>query len=267
MQKRNCDIGNDYRSRPGKMRMLWLAALVSCCGLLMQVASAQEEQLLPPGMYRLEMIMVSTTRVPLFGSSKSASKSVSLVEIRRDGNSLMQNHRVCDFRVLEDSMMIKMIFPEKFIAALAKHSYPIQLEKDAQGWVYRADLGIERIGYRATGSDDKLPVKIDDPAVFDWDEDGHPGATLKLSIPLLPTGELYIVQRGQSILTGRVVQPGRIEGGIEVRNFDQKVLGAWPGFLAKSPEIEPNVKESRFTLSQIAADSTCDALRGAAAKT
>ena len=146
--------------------------------------------------------------------------------------------------------MIKMIFPEKFIAALAKHNYPIQLEKDAQGWSYRADLGVERIGYRANGSDDKLPTKVDDPAVFDWDEDGHPGATLKLSIPLLPSGELYVVQRGQSILTGRVVQPGKIEGGIEVRNFDQKVLDAWPGFLAKSPEIEPNPKESRFTLSR-----------------
>ncbi|MGH7871554.1 MAG: hypothetical protein ACREQO_04970 [Candidatus Binatia bacterium] len=230
------------------------------------ITSAQEENLLPPGMYRLEMIMASTTRVPFFGASKSASKSISLVEIRRDGSGLNQNHRVCDFRVLEDSKMIKMIFPEKFIAALAKHSYSIQLEKDAQGWSYRADLGIERIGYRFTGSDDKLPTKIDDPAVFDWDEDGHPGATLKLSIPLLPTGELYVVQRGQSILTGRITQPGTIEGGIEVRNFDQKVLGAWPSFLAKSPEIEPNARESRFTLSPIAAESNCAALRATGAK-
>jgi len=70
--------------------------------------------------------MASKTRVPLFGSSKSASKSVSLVEIRREGGGLVQNHRVCDFRVLENSKMIKMIFPEKFIAALAKHSYPIR---------------------------------------------------------------------------------------------------------------------------------------------
>jgi len=77
---------------------------------------------------------------------------------------------------------------------------------------------------------------------------------------------VYVVQRGQSILTGHVVQPGRIEGGIEVRNFDQKVLDAWPSFLAKSPKIEPNPKESRFTLSPIAADSTCETLRGASAK-
>jgi hypothetical protein len=231
-----------------------------------EASRAEEETVLAPGVYKLEMIMASTTRVPFFGSSKSASKSISLVEIRRDGSGLVQNHRVCDFRVLEDSKMIKMIFPDKFIAALAKHTYPIHLEKGPHGWHYRADLGVERIGYRDNRSDDKLPTKIDDPAVYDWDGDGHPGATLKLSVPLLPTGELYIVQRGQSILTGRMVQPGRIEGNIEVRHFDQKVLGARPGFLAKSPEIEPNPNESRFTLSPVAADSNCETLRAADGK-
>ncbi|HXV49364.1 MAG TPA: hypothetical protein VEB61_11215 [Candidatus Binatia bacterium] len=230
------------------------------------VALAQDELPLTPGSYRLEMILTSMTRIPLFGSSKSSSKSVSLVEIRRDGDSFIQSHKVCDFRVLEDSAMIKMVFPDKFIAALAEHSYPIVVEKDGKGWRYRADLGVERIGYRPTGPDEKLPTKMDDPGVYDWDGDGHPGATLKLSVPLLPDGELYVVQRGQSILTGRVVQPGKIEGGIEVRNFDQRVLGAWPGFLAKSPEISPEPKESRFTLAPVSNDSSCDTLRKASEK-
>ena len=88
--------------------------------------------------------MASITRVPFFGTSKSASKSVSLVEINRDGAALIQTHKTCEFRVLEDSKFIKMIFPDKFVAALARHSYPLQLDKDAQGWRYRADLGIER---------------------------------------------------------------------------------------------------------------------------
>lgn len=249
-----------------KLRMLVLAAWVVYCGGFVKVAAGQEEQLLPPGTYRLDMIMASTTRVPFFGLSKSASKSVSLVEIRRDGKNLSQSHKVCDFRVLEDSMMIKMVFPEKFIAALANHTYPVRLEEEGEGWSYQADLGVERIGYRDTGIEDKLPGKADDPAVFDWDGDGHPGATLKLSIPLLPTGELYIVQRGQSILSGRVVQPGRIEGNIEVRQFDQRVIGAWPGFLAKSPEIEPDPNGSRFTLSPVAEDTTCEMLRASASK-
>ena len=105
---------------PGLVNLTRAACLVAIAALSAcpVTAAAQEESMLPPRLYRLEMIMASTTRVPLFGSSKSGSKSVSLVESRRDSAGLVQNHRVCDFRVLEDSKMIKMIFPEKFIAAL-----------------------------------------------------------------------------------------------------------------------------------------------------
>ena len=229
------------------------------------VANAQEDLPLTPGTYRLEMIMASITRIPFFGSSKSASKSVSLVEIRKDGTGLIQSHQVCDFRVLEDSAMIKMVFPDKFVAALAKHTYPIQLEQDAQGWRYQADLGVERIGYKAGDGDGKLPTAIDDPAVYDWDGDGHPGATLKLSVPLLPDGELYVVQRGHSVLNGRINQPGKIDGGIEVKLFEQRVLGAWPGFLNKSPEIKPDPKESSFSIAPVPVGSTCESLKKTAA--
>src|ERR1041384_840945 len=159
------------QQHPGARRVL-IIGLAIYCSLFAKVTSAQQDQPLPTGAYRLEMIMASTAKIPFFATSKSASKSISLVEIRHDGNGFIQNHQVCDFRVLEDSKLIKMIFPEKFIAALASHTYPIQIEKQSQGWRYRADLGVERIGYRSTSTEDKLPSKIDDPAVFDWDDDG-----------------------------------------------------------------------------------------------
>jgi len=226
-----------------------------------QVSLAEEDAVLPTGTYRLEMIMATVTDVPFFGKSRSASKSVSLVEIKGNGSGLLQSHRVCDFRVLEDSAMIKMVFPEKFVAALAKHTYPIQLEKDSQGWRYRADLGIERIGYRPGSGDIKLPMEANDPSVYDWDDDGHPGATLKLSVPLLPDGELYVVQRGQSILRGRVTEPGKVEGEIDVSSFEHRVLGAWPSFLHQSPKIVPDPKESRFSISTVPPGSTCESLK------
>lgn len=228
--------------------------------LLPKTSSAQGNVILPPGTYRLEMIMATVTDLPFFGRSKSASKSVSLVKIMANGSGLLQSHQVCNFRVLDDSAMIKMVFPDKFVAALAKHTYPIQLVKDGQGWRYRADLGIERIGYNAGVGDGKLPTEANDTAVYDWDDDGHPGATLKLSVPLLPDGELYVVQRGHSILNGRLIRPGKVEGGIEVLSFEHRVLGAWPSFLHQSPEIVADPKGSRFSITAVPPGSTCDSL-------
>ena len=251
----------------GRFQVCRVLMLFSSLALLPSSAAAQQENPLPSGLYRLEMIMASIARLPFFGTSKSASRSVSLIEVRGDGAGLVQDHQVCDFRVLQDSAMIKMVFPDKFVAALAKHSYPIQVEKDGQGWRYRADLGIERIGYKQISGELNLPTKADHPAVYDWDDDGHPGATVKISVPLLPDGELYVVQRGQSILDGRITGRGRIEGSIEVRSFDHRVLGAWPGFLNRSPEIIPDSKESRFSIIPIPHGSTCETLRGTARQT
>jgi len=238
--------------------LLWLAFVPGA-------SMAQSDLVLPPGTYRLEMIMATVAHLPFLGSSKSASKSISVVEIRREGTDITQSHQVCDFRVLEDSALIKMVFPDKFVAALARHTYPIQVERDAQGWLYRADLGMERIGYRADSADGKLPTQIDDPGVYDWDGDGHPGATLRLTVPLLPDGELYVVQRGQSVLSGRVTAPGRIDGGIEILSFEHRVLGAKPSFLNRSPKIEADPKGSRFSLSPVPMGSTCASLRETAA--
>lgn len=235
---------------------------VLACLVLPRVASAiPDEPVLSPGLYRLEMNMATQSRIPFLGSSRSSSVSVSLVEIRRDGAGLIQSHRVCDFRVKEDSAMVRMVFPEKFIASLARPTYSIQLEQDSAGWRYRADLGTEHIGYRPGQVNGKLPTQPDDPAVYDWDGDGRPGATLKLSVPLLPDGELYVVQRGHSILSGRLTGPGRIEGRIDIRLFEQRVLGAWPSFLNQTPEIEPDPKASWFTLTQLAPGSSCESLR------
>lgn len=241
----------------------FVVLLLSSVIFLTGHSAAQADNPLPPGMYRLEMILASIARLPVFGLSKSASRSVSLIEVRSDPTGLLQRHEVCDFHVLQDSAMIKMVFPDKFVAALAKHSYPIQVEKDAEGWRYRADLGIERIGYKPTPSESGLPTKLDDASVYDWDGDGQPGATLKISVPLLPDGELYVVQQGQSILNGRITRRGRVEGSIEVRSFEHRVLGAWPRFLNRSPEIVPDPHGSRFTMIAIPQDSVCETLRGA----
>ena len=47
------------------------------------------------------------------------------------------------------------------------------------------------------------------------------------------------------------VTPGRIDGAIEVRSFEHRVLGARPSFLNRSPEIEPDPKGSRFSMSPV----------------
>ena len=55
-----------------------LPILAMIWALCPAVTLAADDAILPPGAYRLEMIMASTTRIRFFGTSRSASKSVSL---------------------------------------------------------------------------------------------------------------------------------------------------------------------------------------------
>jgi hypothetical protein len=96
--------------------------------------------------------------------------------------------------------------------------------------------GIERIGHKPMPGKANLPTKVDDPRFMFGMVTGIP-ATLEISVPLLPAGELYVVHGGQSILNGESPQPGRIEGSIDVRSLEHRALGAWPAFLNSSPEI------------------------------
>jgi hypothetical protein len=145
--------------------------------------------------------------------------------------------------------------PPAFIAALGTHAYPVELAWEDGGWRYRADLGTEHVGWRP--DDGALPTDGSDPRVFDWDRDGRPAATIRLVVPVAPDGELYVVQRGHSVLDGRVVTAERAEGAIDVRVFEQAVLEARPGFLRRSPEVRQDPERSRFVLERVADGATC----------
>ena len=58
-----------------------------------------------------------------------------------------------------------------------------------------------------------------------------------------------------------MTQPGTIEGAIEYKTFEQRVLGAWPSFLNQSPEVVPDPKESRFSITPLPPGSTCETVK------
>ena len=244
--------------RRRKLALALRAATRLAIGAACLVPGAIDAQPLSPGMYRLEMRTAARARIPVLGESRSATVSVSLARVRAVEGALVQSHRVCDARIDGGDGLVRMIFPARFIAALAEHAYPLELRSEAGVWRYRADLGTEHVGYVPRG-DGTLPRAADDPSVVDWDRDGQPGATLGLAVPIAPDGELHIVQRGRTVLEGRVTAPDRVEGRAVVALFEQAVIGARPAFLRGSPTIVPDPGGSRFVLERIGADGDCAA--------
>jgi len=253
------------RGEPERRRT-WTIAALAMVTLRAGMAASAWAAPLEPGTYRLEMSFASSAALPLLGRVHSATVSTSLAEIRDHDGALEQTHRVCDARFEGAVPGTSVEMPPEFVRALATPSYPVSLAEDGSAWLYRADLGVEAVGWHAAERA-PLPRNLDDPAIFDWDGDGEPAATLRVRVAGLPAGEVWVVQRAHSVLAGRVLSSGRVEGAIEILLLEQAVVGARPGFLRWSPDATPDPEHSRFVLERVAAGTTCsDLVSGGSAR-
>jgi len=215
---------------------------------------------LPTGTYRLEMREVHAARFPILGKTRTTWASVALAHLRRDGDTLRQEHRLCDVRFESGLPLVQMVMPPPMRDSLVRAPYTVEIARDpAGGWSYRADLGYEHVGYKPATADDPPPKRGSDPAIFDSDGDGKPGATLHLEVPVLDPFELYVVQRGHAVLDGQILEGGRVEGALSAE-LEQVVIGSDPYFLKRNPKLEPEPGLSSFVLVPVAEDSTCETL-------
>lgn len=215
---------------------------------------------LAPGLYRLEMRQVHASRFAILGRTRTVFDSVSLARVTRGEEGWVQRHQICQVRFESGMPLVEMVMPPAMRESLVRPEYAVEVARQGEALRYRADLGLEHVGYVPQGDPlGELPRRRDDPAVVDSDGDGKPGATLHLDVPVLDPLELYVVQRGHVVLDGEVKDDGRVEGALR-SDLEQVVIASDPYFLKRSPELEPDAERSRFVMTPVAADSTCDTL-------
>jgi hypothetical protein len=214
-------------------------------------ASAAEVDL--SGTWRLDLVVATRAHLPVLGDIHSASRNVLLVTITRDGDGWIQRQKVCAARVEGESGLARTLIPQAFVDSLPPRSYPVTLEGDR----YVADPGPESVGFRGTA----LPTSAKDATVVDQDHDGAPGVSVRVDVPMFGGADVWVAQRGHSVLDGRVVGPDRIEGEVDVRQLQQVTLGASNRLFAHSVHAIPDPAASRFTLTRLPDGATCADLR------
>lgn len=112
---------------------------------------------------------------------------------------------------------------------------------------------------------DALPTDIDDPRVFDEDNDGKPGITTFYSGIL--KGETYSVRRERYSFTLSPTDAGRLEG-LMVDHSEEKILDATNPRLKMPVTVtaDPNPNKSYIRLVPVSAKLSCDQLMAQKAK-
>ena len=197
-------------------------------------------------------------KVPIIGSTLIRTTTHMRLIIEERAGELFQSQVTCKVENRPTRSIAKTVLPEAFIAHLIRKTYPIELTASDQGkWKYTADLQQQYVGYDGALAPDDIPRDAKHPAVFDWDEDGKPGASVLVDIPIIGEIRIYMVQTNHTILSGWVNEDGVIRGTATQRLLKQHTIGADNRLLAASPKLSVVSDHNAFEIMRIPAGSTC----------
>ncbi|MCA9539913.1 MAG: hypothetical protein KC620_13540 [Myxococcales bacterium] len=118
------------------------------------------------------------------------------------------------------------------------------------GEAYVSDEMVSYWGVTGIGPDEPLPTSVDDPRVFDLEDDGHPGVTLPVTTTSgMELCQVYAVQRIRQRLRGVVVNNQRVDGTFSATT-DKEVIDATTALCASGALINSQA-ESHFSMVRI----------------
>ena len=220
-------------------------------GMLLHLLAAAA-QASPPdltGDWAITLNVVVSAKLPMFGPTNVTSTTTMLAHI--DGQQ--QSHITCRVEPTSPLRMVTTIIPDSFVQTIGVKHYTMSIDEDGR---YEADFGPQHIAYDPAQSDGP-PAEIDHVAVYDWEGDGNPGATILLEAPLFGNSEVYITQLAHTRMVGQVVDADTIAGGVDIIAMVQRSIGARPAMFASNPEATPLPEESNFEMRRVAPGTTC----------
>ena len=224
-------------------------------------AAAQAASFTPQPAYRMEVKIASVTKVPVFGETHVRTTSTLLTRLEERDGRWVQTLETCQIRIEDSSKLATTVIPDTFVARVPVQELTVDLSETDGGWTYSGDPGPTHVGYDPRLTGDQVPERQNDAGVIDWDEDGEPGATVHLKVPVFGWVELYIAQRSHTVFSGSLSRDGTGGGSVDIRSLDQRTLGASVGLFRTNTQVRPDPAASFWTVEPLEAGTRCEDLR------
>ena len=227
-------------------------------GLAGWTASANAEPIDISGTWYMRIRTATNAKVPIIGNTYIRSTTHLLTRIERTEDGFQQTQKTCVVDNRPDRSITRTVLPKAFIDHLPVKTYPVVLTPLPDGrTAYNADLVQQYVGYDGKKANGTIPEDSEDPAVFDWDEDGKPGASVLIDIPIIGHVRIYMVQTTHTFLEGTVQNAEKIEGSTKQRLLQQRTIGADNRLLAANPKLTIGEGHDKFELMRIESEATC----------
>jgi len=223
-------------------------------------ADADESQVpAVEGVYAQMLVYAAINDIPAVGPTPGTTTTIQRVVVQRTDTALAMTAEPCAIEVDNGTPVIKTIIPAAFLASLGASERTGSLVFSAGQWRFVQDTELQLRGVKLDQPEtDALPTDASDPRVWDQDQDGKPGVTVRITG--LTDGEVYVVQRDIHALDG-VVQGDFVDGSTEW-SVEQVVLGSDNPILNVQTVStkNPDAKASRFRSTRISSSTDCAAI-------
>ena len=194
-------------------------------------------------------------KIPIVGNRTRTNTTHLRLIIEQSDDALSVLETNCGTDIDDGTMMVNTTIPDAFLLSLGVTERTARLELVSETDPSTGNTAPECrivfpwntqvLGARLEDPENEaLPMDAADPRVFDQDNDGYPGMTVRVGIMGLINGEVYVVQRNRNRLIGAVVSLGFIRGTIEWET-EQVILGASSPFLASGGQGSPDPDPER----------------------
>lgn len=200
--------------------------------------------------------------IPLAGERARTATSRALLEVTQTGTEVVAFESPCSTTIDNGTPLVRTEIPAAFLASLPVGRWVAALVPTSVGILFERPWTTSVNGARLNNAErDLLPTSAEDPRVFDQDGDGKPGLTVRIAVAGFLQGEVYVVQRDRSHLSGRLVFSDLVEGLVEWES-EQSVLGASSPFFAGGAVSRPDpvAQNSYFVARRVPAGFTCSDL-------
>ena len=207
----------------------------------------------PTGTWRHERVITSTATLPNVGEVQRTVTIKALWAIAAEGPKLFATETLCSVEATSVPRLDVRSVPG-FMKAASGARYEVAVVPTLDGLRFEAS-GAAILGARLPRADAALPDKAGDPAVTDFDGDGHPGVTWTVKGP--PSGEVWRVERTSFNLEGRVLQEKKQTSvsGEGTTLFERQVLS--PPNPALDPLASEQVTGTQFSLVLAKSGAKC----------
>ena len=233
--------------------------LAAALGLSSHAAHADPPDI--SGTFHLLLKTATDADVPVIGTTRVNTSSDLLATIVRKNGQYIQSHKTCTVNAVPTRGFGKTLLPQRFVDTLPVKTYPLVLTQSPDGWSFDADLQPQSVGYHPEKSGGVMPTTEDHPAIYDWDSDGKPGASIIVQVPLFGEFRIYMLQYSHARLSGTVLSPDKITGEAIMMKLGQKTIGADHFVFKTSAKIRPAPQPQPFVMTRVPDGSTCADLK------